>query len=125
MLVLQVVPQCLPRDRNCCHFFRTRQSKDVSKSLPLQSSDRPTKLLRLVSHNMRSELPIRPTLVTLLTKPFRHIQHNRYRQHVKLTSESNQRLTRLWLYVGRIHNSQPTSSEPFTRNVMQHVEGVV
>src|ERR1051326_1145752 len=97
----------------------------MTEPFAFQPSDGPAKLLRLVSHNVRTKLSVRAALVALLAQPLRQVQNDGHGQNMKLASESDQRFACLRLDICRVDNGQTASSKPLAGHVMQHVESVV
>src|SRR5579872_2244856 len=124
MLVLEIVPKWLTHDADRRNLFRSGKSENMSKPLPLQSAQRPPQLLRLVSNHVRTKLSVWPVLVMFMAELLGEVQHDRNRQNMELTSESDQWLTRLRLDICGVNHREASCGKPLTRHEVQHLERI-
>src|SRR6266496_1216136 len=125
MLMLQIVPERLPFDEYIINLFRRREFEDVPKAFALQVANRSAQLLALLPDHVRSKIAISAALVSILAKSLREIEYNGDWYYVILTSQSDQRLTRLDLNVGRVNYGELAGLEPFGGDKVQDLKGCV
>ena len=97
----------------------------MTKAFAFESPQRAPQLLRLVSDDVRTELAVGPTLITLVAQLFWQVQNDRHRQNMKLASERDQRLARLRLHVRRVDYGQAASSQPLASDEVQDIECII
>jgi hypothetical protein len=90
VLVPKVVPQRLARDRDYGDLLGRSQFEYMAKALTIEAADRASQLCGLIPHDVRSELPVRARLVSLVAQLLGHIENNGNREHVKLAGQLDQ-----------------------------------
>ena len=74
--------QFLPDDGCFRDLADTVEHVDLAKALPAQTPQRPAQLIPLTPDHLGPEGSIGTCGVSLHTDLLRHVEHNRYRQHV-------------------------------------------
>ena len=119
VLGLLVIPKRVTFDGYGIHFLRAGELEDVADAFALQSTQGTAELLRLVANDVRAELPVRTKRVAVLADALREIEDNGLCEEMKLLRQRDQRLSCLWLHIGRIDYGQAAASEPLANDLMQ------
>ena len=122
---LLVVPQRCPGDRDVGDRLGRLENVDLSEALSLQPTHRPFQLARLVPDDVRPEVAVGPRAIAVLTESLGKVEHDRDRQEMMLSRETDERLACLRLDIRRVDDGEPASSHPLSRDVMEQLEGVV
>ncbi len=125
VLLLAVVPERLALDGDGVDLLGRGQHEHVAEALALQAAERPAELLPLLADHVRPEVAVCPSPVPLQTQPLREVEHDGNREAVVGAGQGHQRLARLHLHVGRIHDREPARGEPLAGDEMQGLEGVL
>src|ERR1700719_3225195 len=96
-----------------------------AESFSLKISQRTMQLLRLLANNMRPKISIGSAAIALLTKLFRQIEDDCYRDTVVLPGEFHNRLTRLGLDIRRIDHDEFSRCQTLPGNEVQNLEGIL
>src|SRR5215813_7779224 len=72
---------------------------------------------------MRPKVSVRTAPVPLAAEFLREIEDDGNGHHVKFASQSDERLARLRLDIGRIYDREPTRSQPLACYEMEDFEG--
>src|SRR5215472_2244150 len=100
--------QWLARERNRGDLPGSSQFEYVPKTLTFQAANGPSQLCRLIPHDVGPKLAVSTRLIALLAQLFGQVEDDRNREHMKLSGQLDQRLTRLWLHIGRINDGEPS-----------------
>jgi hypothetical protein len=73
---------------------------------------------------MRAELTVGTFLITILANPFGKIEDDSYGEKVIFLRESDERLARFKLDIGRVDNGKPSARKSLTNDSVQQVECV-
>ena len=125
VLLFAVVPERLPFDDGCIHFFHGRKNEDVAESFAFQSAQRAAQLLRLIAHDVRTEVTVRAALIAIVAETLRQIQHDSHWKHVIVAREINQRFACFRLNIGGVDNRQLGRRQSFACDEVQDFKGVV
>src|SRR5882724_1944313 len=125
MLMFQIVPERLALDDHLLNLFRRREFEDVPKAFAFQVANRSAQLLALLPDHVRSKVAISAPLVSILAKSLREIEYNSDRYYVIFSRQSDQRLTRLHLNIGRVNHRELPSLEPLGSDKVQGLKGCV
>src|SRR3954468_24330004 len=96
----------------------------MTKSFALQAAERAMQLLRLLTNDVRPKIAITAASISLVGELLGQVQNDGNGKAMKLPRERNQRLARLGLYVGRVHNCQLSGSQTLTRYKVQHLKSI-
>src|SRR5262249_53867277 len=124
-LVAQVVAQRLARDRRRRDLLRRGEDEDVAKAFAREAAERAPRLLDVVLDDPRPEGAVGPRAIALDADPLRQVEDDGDGNTVVLARESDERLARRGLDVGRVDDGQPPSRKPLGGNVVQDVKGVL
>ena len=124
MLRPPIVPERLAIDARAGDIFVRAKDEDVPESFSVQIANRAPKLARLLTDDMRTEVPIQSCAVAVLTDSLGHIEDDCYRQDVVLACQRDKRLACLLLNIRRIDNGEPAACEPASGDEVQHTERV-
>jgi hypothetical protein len=91
VVVTAVGPPALPFDPDRIDLVGAAQNEHASKPLALEALERLAELLVLAPQGMRWQVAIGPARVALGTHLLRNVEHDRDREHVVFTSETDQR----------------------------------
>ena len=124
MLCLAIVPEWLSLYGGLVYFLRSREFADMAYAFALKAAQRAPELFALTADNVRAELSIWPRDVPVLAKPFRQVEHDRYREEVVLLCQREESLPRLRLHVRCIDHGEPTAHESPPDDGVKQVKGV-
>lgn len=125
VLVTFVVPQWYALEGGRFDLFGARQEVNVPEPLALERLQRTAELTLLLSDNSGAEVAVWAGLIARHTELGRYVQDDGDRDRVVLTGQGNERLARILLHVGRVHDREQTAAQTRAHDVVQHIEGVV
>ncbi len=97
----------------------------MAKAFAFEVAQRLTELRGLLPDNMRTKIPVRAPLVAFMANLLREIEHDCHRQAVVFSGQGHKRLAGLGLNIRCIDHSQACGSQPFRRDEMKHLEGIL
>lgn len=97
----------------------------MQKTFPLQTSHRPPQLRFLLPNDVRPEVAILPSTVSLFANLFGQVEYQGYRKTMKFLCQPDQRLAGFRLDICGVHHGQMSQSQPFAGNKMQQFKRLV
>ena len=106
------------------NFLGRAHDINMPESFSFETTERPAQLLGLLTNDMRTKIPIRPLLISVLTDFFLKVKNDSDGQTMKLSRYRNQWLSRLRLHIGCVHYSQFSCRQPLAGDEMQDFKGI-
>src|SRR5262249_16274513 len=106
-------------------LLRRGEDEDVAKAFAREAAERAPQLLDVLLDDPRPEGAVGPRAIALDADPLRQVEDDGDGNTVVLARESDERLARRGLDVGRVEEGEGGSGKPLGGNVVQDVKGVL